>query len=623
MKKKGFLRKAILILGTIYCVLYIVPTFVPPGAPTEEHPDGEERLPSWYTNTFDKRLGFGLDLQGGLELRYSVDYRSAIGGNLLKAKEGIEDDIVKALVEQDNAKTAEAKLDPDNLSDAQRKKYMSRFSMAKTDFNQLQIIFSNADDSKALTADLVNLVDASLVISGEGSKFSISIPAREVHRIRNNIVEQTIEIIRRRIEAFGLVEPDVRAAGRTDIDVQLPGVGKNKMDFVRERIGQTAQLTFRIVDDEVDYFAEQQAKLDAYKTANPGKTVTVEFLGGDGGSYFRAVNKSELVTFSRTLEVPDDHLVAFEAYEVGSEDGSSTKYWRTMYIFRRIEVAGDRVSKSFVGITGQGEKEPPGTPYVSIVFDRRGAREFEDTTRNYEKKRMAILLDDEVSSAPQILTVISGGHAKITLGQGNRQQILQDANSLVTVLTHGAYKAPVHKVHDHSVGPSLGADTVNAGVTSMVVGSILVFLFVLLYYGKVGLIANMGLILNLVYILSILIAMNTALTLPGIAGILLTVGMAVDANVIINERIREELRAGRSVRAAVQTGYARAFWTVFDANITTALAAFILLNYTTGPLHNFAVTLLVGIVCTMFTAVYVTRKIFDFLLDRGLDEIKF
>ena len=145
----------------------------------------------------------------------------------------------------------------------------------------------------------------------------------------------------------------------------------------------------------------------------------------------------------------------------------------------------------------------------------------------------------------------------------------------------------------------------------------------MIYYGKVGVIANIGLLLNLVYILSILIAMNTALTLPGIAGILLTVGMAVDANVIINERIREELRAGRSVRAAVETGYARAFWTVFDANITTALAGFILLNYTAGPLHNFAVTLLIGIVCTMFTAVYVTRKIFDFLIDRGLDEIKF
>jgi len=396
------------------------------------------------------------------------------------------------------------------------------------------------------------------------------------------------------------------------------------MDFVRERIGQTAQLTFRIVDDESNYFEGQQSQLDAFKQANPGKAITVEYVKLENTSaFFRAVNKSELVTFTRTLEVPDDHIVSFEAYEVGSDGGGSTTYWRTMYIFRRIEVAGDRVSKSFVGVTGQGEKEPPGTPYVSLVFDRRGSREFENTTRTYEQKRMAILLDDEVSSAPVIQTTISGGHAKITLGQGNRQQVLQDAEALVTVLTHGAYKAPVHKVHDHSVGPSLGADTVDAGVKSMLIGSLLVFLFVLIYYGKVGVIANIGLFLNLVYILTILIAMNTALTLPGIAGILLTVGMAVDANVIINERIREELRAGRSVRAAVQTGYARAFWTVFDANITTALAGFILLNYTAGPLHNFAVTLLIGICCTMFTAVYVTRKIFDFMIDRGLDEIKF
>jgi len=371
-----------------------------------------------------------------------------------------------------------------------------------------------------------------------------------------------------------------------------------------------------MVDHEARFFADKKEQVDSFKTANPDKAPTLDWVTS-ADPYLRAINKSEIIAFTKTTNVPDDHIVSYEFVEIRDKGVVTDKFWRTHYLFRSVEVSGDRVTRSFTAYDEKGE------PFVSLEFDRRGASEFETTTRNNVGNDMAILLDDEVSSAPNIKEAIAGGRARITMG-GSRppQEILKDSQALVTVLTHGAYKAPVHKVHDYEVGPSLGGDTVDAGVLAMSVGSIFVIIFMLLYYRLAGVVANLALLLNVVLILAILVAFNAALTLPGMAGIILTIGMAVDANVIINERVREELRAGRTLRAAIQTGYSRAFWTVFDANITTALAGLILLNYTTGPLHGFAVTLLIGIVCSMFTAVYVTRRMFEMMLDRGLTELK-
>ncbi len=176
----------------------------------------------------------------------------------------------------------------------------------------------------------------------------------------------------------------------------------------------------------------------------------------------------------------------------------------------------------------------------------------------------------------------------------------------------------MHKIQDHEVGPSLGKDSIQAGVLSLGVGGILVIIFMLLYYRGAGVVANIALILNLIFILAILIAFNSALTLPGLAGIVLTVGMAVDANVIIYERIREELRAGKMARPAIETGYNKSFWTIIDAQLTTALAGVILMNFTTGPIYGFAVTLLIGIICSVFTALYVTKLLFYWMLDKRI-----
>ncbi|HOI11387.1 MAG TPA: protein translocase subunit SecD, partial [Myxococcota bacterium] len=274
-------------------------------------------------------------------------------------------------------------------------------------------------------------------------------------------------------------------------------------------------------------------------------------------------------------------------------------------------VTGDHLTRAMVLFETQGE------PYVSLEFDAIGAKQFEKVTEENTGEYMAIMLDDEVNSAPVIKERIGGGRAQITLG-GNRprQEILTEAQSLVTVLTHGAYKAPVHKVHDFEVGPSLGRDTIDAGVVSLIVGVIAVLLGMMLYYRGSGIIADIGLLLNVLFTVAILIGFDAALTMPGLAGIVLTVGMAVDANVLITERIREEIRQGKGPRMAMEAGYKHAFSAIFDANLTTAITGIILMNYSTGPVYGFAVTLLIGIVVTFLTQIFITRLIFDWYVDR-------
>ena len=250
-------------------------------------------------------------------------------------------------------------------------------------------------------------------------------------------------------------------------------------------------------------------------------------------------------------------------------------------------------------------------PYVHLTFDRRGAKRFEQITGKYTKKRIAIVLDGTVYSAPVVQERISGGRAQIT-GRFS----LEEAKDLAIVLRAGALPAPVTILENRTVGPSLGRDSIQKGLKSIIIGGILVVLFMAVYYKGAGLVADVALLLNILLIAAALSGLNAALTLPGIAGVILTIGMSVDANVIIFERIREELRLGKTVRSAVEAGYAKAFSTILDANVTTLIAAFVLFQFGTGPVKGFAVTLCLGIAASMFTAIFVTRVIFDLVLAR-------
>jgi len=250
-------------------------------------------------------------------------------------------------------------------------------------------------------------------------------------------------------------------------------------------------------------------------------------------------------------------------------------------------------------------------PYVSITFDKTGARQFGKITGANVGKRLAIVLDGVVYSAPVIREKISGGRAQITGAFTD-----EEARDLAIVLRAGSLPAPVDVLENLTVGPSLGADSIRKGIISIIVGGILVVVFMVLYYRLSGFIANAALVLNLVILMGMLAYLDATLTLPGIAGIILTVGMAVDANVLIFQRIKEELRMDKTVRAAVREGYSRAILTIIDANITTLIAALVLFQFGTGPVKGFAVTLSLGLLSSMFTAIFVTRCVFDMILQR-------
>ena len=287
--------------------------------------------------------------------------------------------------------------------------------------------------------------------------------------------------------------------------------------------------------------------------------------------------------------------------------------------YRQAYITGDMLTDARVSIDEQRNR-----PYVSMNFDKNGARIFAEVTGKFVKRKMAIVLDEKVNSAPVIQSKIEGGSAMITLNSmGDYNTIFEEAKDLALVLRAGSLPAPVTFEENRTVGPSLGHDSIEAGKLSVVVGFLAVVIFMIIYYGIAGLVANLALILNLLFIMAGMAAFGATLTFPGIAGIVLTIGMAVDANVIIFERVKEELRLGRSLADSISTGYDKAWSAIFDANVTTAISSFILWEFGTGPIKGFAITLLIGILSSMFTAIFVTRIVFNYLMKAGLQKFSY
>ena len=354
-----------------------------------------------------------------------------------------------------------------------------------------------------------------------------------------------------------MAEPDIRPQGDDRIVIQLPGV--DDTERAKKLIGRTALLEFKLVDE--DHSLEKALQ----EGPPPGSEV---------------------------------------AYEVVT-DPETGRTKKTPYLLRkRTLMTGEYVTDARVAIDNQFNE-----PYVSLNLDAKGARLFERITEANVNKRLAIVLDGNVYSAPSIREKIGGGRAQIT-----GSFTMDEARDLAIALRAGALPAPVVALEERTVGPSLGQDSINQGFISVVVGLVLVLLFMIMYYRLSGVIADVALCLNVVLIMAALAAFKATLTLPGIAGIILTIGMSVDANVLIFERIREEIRLGKSARAAIDGGFQKATWTILDANVTTLIAAVVLFQFGTGPIRGFAVTLSVGIVASLFTAIFVSRLIFDYLL---------
>ncbi|MDR2199671.1 MAG: protein translocase subunit SecD [Deltaproteobacteria bacterium] len=392
----------------------------------------------------------------------------------------------------------------------------------------------------------------------EGS-LTLTLTDEEADSVRTLTARQALETIRNRVDSFGVSEPDIRPQGRDRIVIQLPGFDDPKR--AAELIGKTAVLEFKLVDEGAVTAEEALAN-----GAPPGTEVYME--------------RSQNPYTGETVETP-------------------------ILLQKRTLMTGETITdaRAFRGDFGD--------PRVSIRFDSRGAREFADITGQYTKRRLAIVLDGVVYSAPTINDHITGGECYIER-RGNFS--LDEANMLAVILRAGALPAPVTILEERTVGPSLGQDSIRQGLTAGVIGLSFILVFIVFYYRWSGVVADLALLMNFPIILGILAGLGATLTLPGIFGLVLTFAMAVDANVLIFERIREELRQGRGPVAAVNGGFDRAFWTIFDANLTTILAAMVLYQFGSGPVRGFAVTLIIGIVSSMFTAIFGSRLIFDLAL---------
>ncbi len=382
---------------------------------------------------------------------------------------------------------------------------------------------------------------------------------QESAAVRDYAVRQALETMRNRVDQFGVSEPTLQRQSGNRILIQLPGIKDPERAVAL--LGKTARLEFKMVAEEV----------------NPQEAVKGTLPAGTELLYERRVDaRSGAVT-----EIP-------------------------IVVQDKTVLTGDLLSDAQVRIDTQFNE-----PYVAMDFNSVGAKRFDQITAANVGKRMAIILDDTVYSAPVIRERISGGSAQIS-GAFTEQE----ATDLAIVLRAGSLPAPVQILEDRTVGPSLGMDSIRKGIFSVIIGGILVILAMVIYYRLSGIVANLALVLNLIFIMALLSLLQATLTLPGIAGIVLTVGMAVDANVLIFERIREELRLGKTARAALDAGYSKAFLTIIDANITTLIAALVLFQFGTGPVKGFAVTLSIGILASLFTAIFVSRVVFDFFLER-------
>ncbi len=585
MEKKRNWR-AIFTWGLLaFSVLYALPSAV--------------EMPSWYP--FSKQIKGGLDLAGGLELRYTVDWKRAIEETTSKAADSLRTRTLEAL----------AKEAGDAWEDLPKEKVdalTSRIDIALVDIDRATLTFKDEGALKAFQGleDPMAVIDERFELSTDGNTASLLLPDKAAVEIRGQVVKETRDNLEKRVAGMGLIDPDVRSTGDSDIAVQVPGVGKEQMDLVRQVLGRTAQLTMRYIDRATPWLGGADAKsaLDAYRTANP--TAAQLEIRQTYGGVVTSPKKADLVRFVRTLKVPEGHMIGYEYIEDVASDGTvREKYWQAVYLKSEVEITGAHLARARTGFNDKNQ------PAVFLDLNSEGARLFGDTTEKNTGELLAIMLDEDINSAPQIRSKIAGGRAEITMGSGNSRRAMSEAQALTQVLNQGAYQAPVYKVHDHDVGPSLGADSVSAGGVSLAVGFLLIIAFMAFYYRKAGFIAVGVLSFNLLLIFVILVSLNTALTLPGVAGIILTLGMAVDGNIIIFERIREELRAGRAPRASVDAGFGKALSAIVDGNMTTAITAFVLMNFTSGPIHNFAVTLLVGLCTSVFSAVFVSRLIFN------------
>jgi preprotein translocase subunit SecD len=614
-------------LLTLFAVCALLPTVT-----------SSEQLPVWFAKLFTRRVQLGLDLQGGLHIVYGVDLDKAVDDKASEIKRDFDD------------KLAEDKVD-------------ARVTTPLAPVGAITLTFANPADRARINEAFLSEYDEVLErracpAENQADSVCFRVSSNYADRIKDSALDQAIETVRHRIDERGVASSEVVRKG-DDIIVELPGLDEEAIERVKDIIRRTAKLEFKIVDNGAEYM-NRLAKAVADDPRAKELEIAFEtdlWVHDDTGNRFEDVtirasdrtafvseeeakkrgcwneNKrqqggkmectlsgrmvmeeylAELLAGDQTLVVDDNHQIAFEQEPKRRADDTSPPTWRSYYLHRTVELGGSSVAQADVVWNPTTNR-----PEVLVTFNRFGGRRFGDLTKKNVGRKMAIILDEKVNSAPIIQSAIAGGRSTITMGGSDDAVMQREASDLVNVLRTGSLPAPLQEESSSVVGPLLGRDAVDQAKLAFILGSALVVLLMIVYYRMSGLIAIVALALNILFMLAMLAAFGATLTLPGIAAVVLTVGMAVDANIIIYERIREELRTGKSVRGAVDAGFSRAFAAILDGQLTTAAAGYVLYSYGSGPIQGFATMLIIGIVCTLFTATWCTRLLFEVYLGRG------
>ncbi len=526
--------------------------------------------PEWWAKYLAPQgLKLGLDLQGGMHVVLRVDLDKAVENSLDLAASDLKEGLAEQNISVVQLDSGEAGHILFTLPNTGAVKTIN--DVIKEDFPNLDI----------------------QVKAEEGSfpRISLKLTLEEIALIRKNAVAQALEIIRNRIDEFGVAEPVIIRQGEDEIVVQLPGV--EDQDRAMELIGKTAQLEFKMVADE--------SGVDINALINQAVT---------GGQWKEGDPRKQL-NLALQASLPKGTEIYFEEIV-----DNKTKVERKvpLLINSSILMTGDMVKNAQVRIGGSFNE-----PYVSLDLTGRGGKIFASITEKNVNKRLAIVLDGVVRSAPVIREKIMGGSAQIS-GSFDHEE----ATDLAIVLRVGALPAPVEIIQNLTVGASLGQDSIDKGLMSGLFGALMVLAFMVIYYRLSGVIADLALVLNILFLFSGLAMLGATLTLPGIAGIILSIGMAVDANVLIFERMREEFALGKSVKSGVDAGFDKAFWSIVDSQVTTLITAMALFLFGTGPIKGFAVTLSLGIIFNLFAVLFCTRLVYDWLYTgRKLKELKF
>ncbi len=521
MRSSTLIKLVIIVIVIAVFGSYTLPTFL--------GKQQAKQLPGFMPKN---KINLGLDLKGGMYLVLGVETNKAVFAVLSRVANNLKKQLLNAKIAYD-----------------------------KVYVNKNNVITISLVDSKdkERTLDLIANNLPNYQIISDGLPIKIKLKDKIEQKIKKEAVAQAINVIRNRVDQFGVTEPTIVRSGTDHIVVELPGI-KDANRAVR-LIGKTARLEMHLVDDSVNIDDALNGKLP-----------------------------------------PDDEIL----YEI-KRDPTTGEVTKIPFVVKKdVVLTGNMITNATVRFGGTLNQ-----PYVAFELNSEGARIFANFTASHIGKRLAIVLDNTIYSAPVIQSRIGGGRGQITGGF-----TLQQAHDLAIVLRSGSLPAPVKVLQKVTIGPSLGKISIEKGTKAMIFGSLAVIVFMVFYYRLSGLLADFAMVANVLIILGALAMFNATLTLPGLAGIALTIGMAVDANVLIYERIREELMIGRSIYDAVETGYARAFITIFDANITTLIVALVLYQFGSGPVKGFAVTMSIGLLANMFTAVTFTKTIFEIILDK-------